>query len=480
MYNEALMAKVGFVSLGCPKNLVDSEVMLGLLARSGHEITAAADEAEVLVVNTCGFIESAQQESIETILEMAQHTQTGRCRRLVVAGCLVERYREEIRSQIPEVDAVVGVNEIPRILEACGEPAIPVEAPLPHYERRELFLYSDADPRIITTPRHSAYVKIAEGCDHPCTFCVIPQMRGAFRSRPQESVVAEARRLASAGVRELNLVGQDTTMYGWDRGDRGGLAALIRQLGEIEGLSWVRFLYAYPNNIYDDLLDAMRETPNACKYIDVPLQHASKSMLSRMKRGGHRDSLLRLVDRIRRRVPDAAVRTTMIVGFPGETDEDFEELLRFVEEARFDRLGAFTYSDEEHAASRTLEGKVSSQLARQRQGALMEAQSRISREINQRFLGRTLPVMVEGPAKESDLLWEGRLSTQAPEIDGVVYLTDGIDEGVSPGQILPVRIDEVHDYDLVGAACGDPHPSAGWKSPAERYSPGRTHHQPLR
>lgn len=443
------MAKVGFVSLGCPKNLVDSEVMLGLLARNGHEITADQAEAEIIVVNTCGFIESAKQESVDAILEMARQKDEGNCQRLVVAGCLVERYRREIQEQIPEVDAVIGTNEIPNILEACTDLASAVKKP-PLYDKRELFLYDHEDPRVFTTPRHSAYLKIAEGCDHPCTFCVIPQMRGRFRSRPPDSVLAEARALAERGVKELNLVGQDTTMYGWDHGDRRGLARLIRKLGEIEGLQWVRFLYAYPNNIYDDLLDALAETPAACKYIDVPLQHASRNMLKSMKRGGNRGSLTRLLQKIRSRIPEVAVRTTMIVGFPGETDEDFEELCEFVEEARFDRLGAFVYSDEEEAESHALADKVPAEVAGRRQRKLMKMQAGISRRRNQELVGRTLPVLVEGPSRESDLLWEGRLPTQAPDIDGVVYLTDGLTEEDRPGEIRGVKITEAHDHDLVG------------------------------
>ncbi len=443
------MAKVGFVSLGCPKNLVDSEVMLGLLARNGHEITGSQEQAEIIVVNTCGFIESAKQESVDTILEMARQKTEGACRRLIVAGCLVERYRDQIQEQIPEVDAVVGTNEIPNILEACSDLASPVRQP-PLYDKRELYLYGEDDPRVLTTARHTAYVKIAEGCDHPCTFCVIPQMRGRFRSRPLDSVLAEARDLAARGVKELNLVGQDTTMYGWDRGDRRGLARLIRRLGEVEGLEWVRFLYAYPNNVYDELLDAMAETPSACKYIDVPLQHASRGMLGSMKRGGNRRSLTRLVERIRERVMGVAIRTTMIVGFPGETEQDFEELLEFVREARFDRLGAFVYSDEEHAASHALGEKVPARVAGRRRERLMKLQSRISLESNQRLVGETVPVLLEGLAKESDLFWEGRLATQAPDIDGVVYLTDGITDETLPGELRRVQITEAHEHDLVG------------------------------
>ncbi len=444
------MAKVGFLSLGCPKNLVDSEVMLGLLEGNGHVVTASQEEAEIIVVNTCGFIDRAKQESIDAILEMAQQKSSGNCRRLIVAGCLVERYRDEIRAQIPEVDAVVGTNEIPRILEACQESS----PEPPHYENRELFLYSDAHPRVRTTPSHTAYIKIAEGCDHPCTFCVIPQMRGKFRSRPIDSILREARQLARQGVKEINLVGQDTTMFGWDQGNRNGLADLIRRLGEIPELGWVRFLYAYPNNIQDELLDAIAETPKACKYIDVPLQHASREVLKRMKRGGNRGSLKRLVERIRERIPGVVVRTTMIVGFPGETEEDFQELLEFVEETEFDRLGAFTYSDEEDAESRSLEEKLTEPVKARRQKRLMRLQAKISKKRNRRLLGQTCPVLLEGPSRESELLWEGRLSTQAPEIDGVVYITDGVTESTRPGEIRPVRIQRVHEHDLVGVVVG--------------------------
>ncbi len=440
------MAKVGFVSLGCPKNLVDSEVMLGLLSKNGHQLTSSPGEAEILVVNTCGFIESARQESVDTILEMAEEKNSGRCKRLIVAGCLVERYRDQIRKEIPEVDAVIGTNEIPRILEACSD----LPPTVPHYEKRELYLYNDEDPRTLTTPSYSAYIKIAEGCDHPCTFCVIPQMRGGFRSRPPRSVLAEARRLAANGVKEINLVGQDTTMYGWDMGNRRGLADLIRSLGETDGLEWVRFLYAYPNHVSAPLLEAIAETPNACKYIDLPLQHASRSVLKDMKRGGNRGSLTRLVERIRSTVPEVVIRTTMIVGFPGESDADFAELMEFVAEAQFDRLGVFTYSDEEEAASHHLPGKVPDQVKQERQTRVMKLQGQISRQRNQRLVGKTMPVLLQGPARESDLFWEGRLSTQAPDIDGVVYVTDGVTERTRPGEIRPLTVQEAHEYDLVG------------------------------
>ena len=442
------MAKIGFLSLGCAKNRVDTEVMLGHLTLSGHEITASPEQAEIIVVNTCGFIESASQESVDSILEMARQKVVGNCRRLIVAGCLVQRYRTQILEQIPEVDAVIGTNEIPEILELCCDQTLKPNPP--RYESRELYLYSDSDPRILTTPGYSAYVKVAEGCNHPCTFCVIPQMRGSFRSRPLDSVLTEVRRLAAQGVREINLVAQDTTMYGWDWGNRLGLADLIRRLGEIDGIQWIRFLYAYPNNIYDELLQAIAETPSACKYIDVPLQHISRQLLKQMKRGGNRRSLTRLLTRIRDRVPGVAIRTTMIVGFPGETEEDVHELMEFVEEARFERLGVFTYSDEEDAASHQLGSKVPEDVKEERRQRLMKLQTGISKAENLKLVGATLPVLVEGTSAESDLLWQGRLSTQAPDIDGLVYLNDGITDRTTPGDIVQVRINEAHPYDLVG------------------------------
>jgi ribosomal protein S12 methylthiotransferase len=363
-----------------------------------------------------------------------------------VAGCLVERYRGEITGQIPEVDAVIGTNEIPRILEACTDDLLK----LPVYEKRESYLYSDKDPRVLTTPAHFAYVKIAEGCDHPCTFCVIPKMRGGFRSRQPESIIKEVESLAERGVREVNLVAQDSTMYGWDQGNRKGLAELLRRLGDIESLEWIRFLYAYPNSIYDELLEAIAETPKVCNYIDLPLQAASRALLKGMKRGGNRRSLTRLIQRIRRYIPDVAIRTTMIVGFPGETEEDFEELMGFVREMEFDWLGAFTFSDEEDAESYGLGDKISTSVMNERRERLLELQSGISRKKNEVLVGSNSPVLLEGPSGETELLWEGRLPTQAPEIDGVVYLNDGITSDVRVGEIYRVHITEAHEYDLVG------------------------------
>src|SRR6201999_2958572 len=316
--------KVGFVSLGCPKNLVDSEVMMGILAREGYELTPRADEAEVLVVNTCSFIEPAQKESVDAILEMAEHKKFGAAKKLIVAGCLVERYRDQILEQVPEVDAVVGTGEVERIIEAVeGDLRIlPAEPPA--------FLYHDLTPRVVTTPRHAAYIKIAEGCDHPCTFCVIPQLRGKFRSRRFESVVREAENLAAAGVREISLIGQDTTFYGEDLGLRDGLPILLERLAQIEDLNWIRFLYCYPNRITLRLLDTIAAHPRLAKCLDVPLQHASRSVLARMKRGSSGDAFLKMLERARKAIPGVSIRTSFIVGFPGETEKDFRELCDFV------------------------------------------------------------------------------------------------------------------------------------------------------
>jgi len=440
------MAKIGFVSLGCAKNLVDTEVMLGALVEEGHEITSSQQEAEIIVVNTCGFIDKAKEESVNTILEMAGYKSQGACRRLIVAGCLVERYRQNILQEIPEVDAVIGTNEIPDIVRVCGSEL----SPPPLFETRDAYLYSDKDPRVITTPPYTAYIKIAEGCNHPCTFCVIPRMRGKFRSRTAASILKEAERLAAQGVREINLVAQDSTMYGWDLGQKKGLAELVRDLAVVDGIEWIRFLYTYPNTIYDELLDAVAETDKVCKYIDMPLQSASREVLKRMKRGGSRRSLERLISRIRERVSEVTIRTTLIVGFPGETENDFQELLDFVEEVQFDRLGVFAYSDEEDSESYILEGKVSDTVKKERVDRVMELQAGISKAKNSRLVDRKLPVLVGGPSGETDLLWEGRLKTQAPEIDGVVYLNDGVTPETRPGEIRMVQITGAFEYDLVG------------------------------
>ncbi|MFN3420038.1 MAG: 30S ribosomal protein S12 methylthiotransferase RimO [Pyrinomonadaceae bacterium] len=450
------MKKIGFVSLGCPKNLVDSEVMMGRLAAAGYEITRRAEEADTVVVNTCGFIESAKQESIDAILEATALKETGTTKRVVVAGCLVERYRDELIRELPEVDAFIGTSQIEEIVKAADETIDASELTIkPIGNKSSIYLYDENAPRIRATAPHTAFIKIAEGCDRPCAFCSIPAMRGSFRSRRFGSVIAEARQLAKEGVREIVLVAQDSSRYGEDFGEVDALAALIRALGEIEELNWIRVMYAYPTHISDAFLSAIAETQKAVKYLDMPLQHASRNVLKAMKRGGSRESLERLIFRIRERVPGIAIRTTFITGFPGETDEDFEELLSFVKNCRFDNVGVFTYSDEEGTAAFELADKVDPRIAARRRNLLMKTQSVISRELNQAKVGRVFPAMFEGIAEESDLLFQARLEGQACEIDGHVLIND-VHEGISPqiGEIYDIRITEAFDYDLVGEIIG--------------------------
>jgi len=418
---------------------------MGQLVAKGHELTPHPDQAEVLVVNTCSFIDPAKKESVDTILEMAEYKKIGRARKLIVAGCLVERYRGDIRKEMPEVDAIVGTNELEKIVALC-EGEDPPENPL------EPYLYHDLTPRVLSTPRHFAYIKIAEGCDHPCSFCVIPQYRGKFRSRRFESVISEATRLFQQGVREINLIGQDTTCYGEDLGLPQGLADLLARLAAIEAPreKWIRFLYAYPNKVTQRLLETMAAHPSLVKYIDMPLQHASARVLKRMKRGGSGDIFLKLIERVRRTVPGVAIRTSMITGFPGETAEDFAELSQFIEAARFDNLGVFAYSDEDTSASYALDGKVDGRTIQNRKRRLMAIQRKIARARNRALVGSEVPVLVEGRSQETDLLWESRLSTQAPEIDGVTLINDFEGDEPRPGEIRRLRITESHDYDLVG------------------------------
>ena len=473
-------AKVGFVSLGCPKNLVDSEVMMGMLAQAGAELTPNAENADVIVVNTCSFIASAQQESIDTILEMARHKTGGKAKRLVVAGCLVERFHDEIRKNIPEVDAVVGTGELDKILAAAGVATAP-RAPSPfnilnsgaptsrpegdHRRGQGRFardswdgavadlpnyLYDDHTPRILTTPRSSAYIKIAEGCDHPCSFCIIPQLRGQFRSRRFESVIAEAEKLARSGVREITLIGQDTTCYGEDLGLKDGLAVLLEKLAGVDGLRWVRFLYAYPNKITKRLLETIAAHDNICSYMDVPLQHASPTVLKRMKRGGGSDVFLRSIEKMRRIIPGVTLRTSFIVGFPGETEKEFEELCDFVKEAELDWMGAFGYSDQEGAGAFDQDKKLSAREIESRRKSLMSIQKRISRAKKKTLIGQEFDLLLEGASTESDLLLEGRTAMHAPEIDGKVFVND-YPEGSEPkeGEFYRCRITAAHDYDLV-------------------------------
>ena len=451
------------VSLGCPKNLVDSEVMLGLAQQQGHQLTRDAAEADVLVVNTCAFIDKAKQESIDAILEMAEHKKTGACTKLIVTGCMAERYREELKAQVPEIDVVLGTDEVPGIvnalaggsapqpagliplLRANGEPIAPGSQPtgLPTY------IYDADTPRLLATPRHYAYVKIAEGCDYKCAFCIIPTLRGKYRSRPIDSIVREAESLAAQGVKELLLISQDTSFYGIDRGERGALGRLLRALNAVEGLEWIRMLYLYPTTIGDDILDAIAASPKVARYIDLPLQHASDAVLRRMKRPGTRAGYEALLERIRTRLPGVTLRTTFIVGFPGETDADFAELQRFVEAMRFDHVGVFTYSHEEGTSAHALADDVPPRVKKQRQAQLMRVQQRIVAAAQKARVGRQVRLLVDGPAAEHELVLRGRLEGQAPDIDPLVYLTECDPAELTPGTFIEVEIVGSRAYDLV-------------------------------
>jgi ribosomal protein S12 methylthiotransferase len=503
---------VGFVSLGCPKNLVDSEVMMGLLDHAGARLTAKPEDADILVVNTCSFIDTAKQESVDTILEMARHKTEGRATKLIVAGCLVERYRDEIRKSIPEVDAVVGTGELESILEAAGIEQKPI-APSPftiltgsaavhagkealsgthhaahqhkhengpkgfraegdhreaqgRFDREEwqgashllpTYLYDETTPRLLSTGKTSAYIKIAEGCDHPCTFCVIPNLRGKFRSRRFESVVAEAQQLVARGVEEITLIGQDTTCYGEDLGIKDGLATLLDELARIPNLRWLRFLYAYPNRITGKLLETIAKHDNICKYLDVPLQHASPDVLKTMKRGAGAEIFLKTVEKVRKAVPGIALRTSFIVGFPGETDEDVAILEDFIKEAKFDWLGVFSYSDEEGSKAHALEAKVAKRTIEARKRRLMKLQQGISKRTKQEWVGREVIVLAEGESEETPLLWEGRTQFHAPEIDGKVYINDFGDlEALTAGRFYKAEITEAHEYDVVARITSGP------------------------
>jgi ribosomal protein S12 methylthiotransferase len=446
------MQKIGFISLGCPKNLVDSEVMMGQLKANGYELTADASEADTIVVNTCGFIDSAKQESIDTILEAARLKSDGKATRLVVAGCLVERYRDDLKASMPEVDAFIGTSQINDILSVCDPQTNTRSLPvIPLGNQSSTYLYDESTPRVLATPSHYAFIKIAEGCDRPCAFCFIPQMRGHFRSRRFGSLVAEAHQLAEEGVKELILVAQDSSRYGEDLGKTDALTHLLRELSHTEGIEWVRVMYTYPTHISDAFLDVIAEEPKAVKYLDMPLQHASQNVLKLMKRGGNRASLEKLIRRVRKRVPEIAVRTTFITGFPGETDADFEELLEFVKNVKFDRVGVFTYSDEEGTPAYDLANKVEPKVAKQRRARLMKEQAKVAKRKHKAMIGQQVRVIFEGESAESDLLWQGRMETQAPDIDGCVLINDA-PEGLapSPGDFVNVLLTEAQEYDLVG------------------------------
>lgn len=471
--------KIGLISLGCPKNLVDSEVMLGLAERAGHELTDDAASADVLVVNTCAFIDSAKQESIDTILEMAQHKKEGACRRLIVTGCLAERYREALQAEIPEIDAVLGTGQVPEIVQAIGGNGSPGAAPLTFFRSSSQpvppigpadddlpsahsevaqtlpsYIYDAETPRILATPKHYAYVKIAEGCDYKCAFCIIPTLRGHYRSRDAESIVREAQTLAARGVKELLLISQDTTFYGVDRGERDALPKLLRALNRVDGLEWIRLLYLYPTTIRDGTLDAMAECEKVCKYIDLPLQHASNRVLKRMKRPGTREGYDHLLDRIRARVPGVALRTTFIVGFPGETSSDVDQLCSFVQDHGFDHLGVFTYSHEEGTTAHRLDDDVPPRSKASRRNRVMTLQKRLVTHRQKRRAGERATVLIDGPSREHELVVKARLASQAPDIDSFVYLTECDPSRLSAGDFAEVQILGAKEYDLIARPIG--------------------------
>ena len=477
---------------------------MGLLNRAGARLTSHPEEAEILVVNTCSFIDTAKQESVDTILEMARHKTSGSAKKLIVAGCLVERYRDEIRKSIPEVDAVVGTGELESILQAAGLQAPVTVSPFnilsshgsaevrpgvesraathkhdhasrPEGDHREqqgrfrrddwqgathllpTYLYDETTPRFLTTPKSSAYIKIAEGCDHPCSFCVIPNLRGKFRSRRFESVVAEAHQLVARGVQEITLIGQDTTCYGEDLGLKDGLAQLLDALSAIPNLRWLRFLYAYPNRITSRLLDTIARHDNICKYLDLPLQHASPAVLKRMKRGAGAEIFLKTLEKVRAAVPGIALRTSFIVGFPGESLRDFDLLEEFIQAANFDWLGVFTYSDEEGSSAFSLDAKIPRRTIESRKRRLMKLQQSISKRAKQQWVGRELVLLAEGESEETPLLWEARTQFHAPEIDGKVYINDfGALEALKPGRFYKAEITEAHEYDVVARILSGP------------------------
>ncbi len=433
---------VGLVSLGCPKNLVDSEVMLGTLQARGWQVAADARQADVVVVNTCAFIDRAKKESIDAILEMAREKEVGRARRLVVTGCLAQRYDAELRREIPEIDATLGTGQVQDIVRAVEGQATLTDAA----EHAPTWVYDHTAPRLLSTAPWMAYVKISEGCDYTCSFCIIPMLRGRHRSRRPDDVVAEAEALVARGVRELVLVAQDSTRYGLDLGQRDALAPLLRRLGRIPGVRWIRVMYAYPATLSDAVLDAIAEVDAVVKYVDVPLQHASRAVLERMRRPAARADLMGLVERLRARVPGLALRSSFIVGFPGETDADFDELLAFVKAVEFDHVGVFTYSDEEGTAAFDLPGRVPALVKANRRRRLMAAQKRVALRRNRARVGQRHEVLIEGTHPDSDLLLRGRLASQAHEIDGGVLVNDG---SAAPGTFVTCEITEAHPYDLV-------------------------------
>ena len=439
--------KLGYVSLGCAKNLVDTEIMLGALKDNGYEITETLDEAEIIIVNTCTFIEKAKQESINTILEMSEYKQFGSCRGLIVAGCLSQQYQEELFAEIPEIDALIGTGSWNRIMEA-------IEA-IDDGKRICIMdsitnIYNERMPRMQTTPTYSAYVKIAEGCDNGCTFCIIPKVRGAYRSRTIESIVEEVERLAAMGVKEINLIAQDTTSYGSDLNNgKPMLAELLKALVKVEGIEWYRLLYLYPKYFTDELLDLIVAEPKICNYIDLPLQHINDDILRRMNRKDRKADIVNLLQKVRSKASHVTLRTSLIVGFPGETDEQFEELCEFVKDVRFDNMGVFTYSQEDGTPAGAMNDQVPEEVKEERYHALMAIQAAISEENNRDLEGTEHEAIIEEISEDEHghLLAKGRLETQAPDVDGNMYIEDVA--GLEVGQIVPVTVAQGFAYDVV-------------------------------
>jgi len=442
--------KVHFVSLGCPKNRVDSEVMLGQLD-SDYELTDDADGADVIVVNTCSFIQSATEESIETILEMAQKKADANCQKLIVTGCMVQRYGQSLEGELPEVDFFLGTGEYHRFGEILRSKT--------HTQRSfvdtPMYIHDEFAKRVPSWKSHSAYLKISEGCNHRCAFCIIPTLRGKLRSRSIPSLVTEAEQLVSQGVKELNLVSQDSTAYGRDLKDGSDLGQLLRALTPIDGLEWVRLHYAYPIGLPESLLRAIAEEEKVCSYIDIPLQHASGNMLRRMRRGVTRAGQERILERIHSFIPDVAIRSTFIVGFPGETQEDFDVLKDFIQEQRFDRVGVFTYFQEKGTEAAEMDGQLDDETKQERQAELMQIQAEISKEKNEAYIGKVVPILVDGVSEEHEWVQVGRMETQAPEVDGQVYIDNSDLTNIESGDFINVKITQAQEYDLAGVVVTD-------------------------
>lgn len=443
--NEKSKEKVSLVSLGCPKNLVDAEVMLGYLSKDDYEITTDEMQADIIIVNTCSFIKEAKQESIDTILDLADRKHDARCNLLIVTGCLPQRYQEELAKELPEVDIFIGTGDYPRIAEIIAEKRTTSEQLC--YTGDPNFVYNDELPRLQSSPHYTAYLKIAEGCSNNCSYCVIPALRGAMRSRPLATLLAEAKRMVDAGVKELNLIAQDITAYGRDLPEKPTLEGLVQELAKMEGLKWIRLLYAYPDGVTDSLISLIKNEPKVCKYLDLPIQHISDPILKKMKRRSGEQEIRDLIVKLRSEIPDIAIRTSLIVGFPGETNEDFKKLLQFVEETRFDRLGVFCYSREEDTPAAEMPEQVSERIKRERHKKLMRTQARVSFKHNRTLVDSEEEVLVEGYSEETELLLKGRSSRQAPDVDGQVYITAG---NANVGDIVRLRITDSSDYDLIG------------------------------